>query len=94
MDSNHAVRPDSHTYKSVYYGKVIYTHFLCRAAARRESNDKQQLKILQEELSKNVVKLNASTGANKTLEAQLAHYKEQLKKIENTQVGIRLLAVV
>ena len=58
-----------------------------RAAAQRQNNDKQALKMMQEELSKNVVKLNASTNQNKQLETQLARFKEQLQKMENTQVS-------
>ncbi|KAL3872863.1 hypothetical protein ACJMK2_036049 [Sinanodonta woodiana] len=46
---------------------------------------KQKNLIMEKELSSNVVKLNASENAKKTLEQKVKQYEEQLKKFESSQ---------
>ena len=57
------------------------------------SNLQMQLKVLQDELSQNVVKLNSSENAKKSLEARLRNSEDCNKKIEASKVCKLFLCV-
>ncbi len=68
--------------------------YLYRAAARSSvdvGNLQQQVKIMQEEMAKNCAKLSASENVKTNLEARIARYEEQLRKVESGQVRMKNL---
>jgi len=66
---------------SVYIQQSVFGR--TRAPAVDIGSLQQQLKIMQDELSKNVIKLNASENANKVLESKLARYDDQMRQQVN-----------
>ena len=46
----------------------------------------QKVKILEDEMNKNAMKLGAAESTKKALEAQVAHYEEKFRKMDGQQV--------
>ena len=54
-------------------------------------NLKKQLKIMQDELTKNVLKTNAAENLKKSMDSKVNSYKDQIAKLETAQVCPQLL---
>ena len=60
------------------------------AASHAESSKlQQQMKILQDELSRNVMRLNASESAKQMLEAKVNKYESDMQHMSSGQVSTR-----
>ena len=51
------------------------------------SSLQQQLKIMSEEMSKNIGKLTSSENANKIIESKCARYEEQIRSLDSNRVS-------
>ena len=51
-------------------------------------NMKKQLKIMQDELTKNVMKTNAADNLKKSMDSKINSYKDQIAKLEAAQVRL------
>ena len=61
----------------------------CRAMAANQAETsqlQQQMKILQDEMSRNVMRLNASENAKQILESKVNKYESEMKHMSTGQV--------
>ena len=57
-------------------------------------NLKKQLKIMQDELTKNVLKTNATENLKKSMDSKISSYKDQIAKLEAAQVCHSVVALI